>query len=137
MSNTGKQAGPGSTVPTEVPKRKRGRPRKQPQEPVGPLPPKKPRGRPKGSIKLSAGSGQMVHTSVEKRPRGRPRKWLVGQEEEFQKASIQGRSNPSSNTSCPATEGTSGKGCHRINRSTEPSRSLDSSPAVVQQQAAC
>ncbi|XP_034960865.2 high mobility group protein HMGI-C-like [Zootoca vivipara] len=106
MSNIGKQAGPGSTVPTELPKRKRGRPRKQPQEPVGPLPPKKPRGRPKGSKKLSTGSGQMVCTSVEKRPRGRPRKWLVVQEEEFQKASIQGRSNPSSNTSCSATEAT-------------------------------
>ncbi|XP_061477961.1 high mobility group protein HMGI-C-like [Rhineura floridana] len=137
MSNIGKPMRPGSTVVSEIPKRKKGRPRKQPQELVGPLPPKKPRGRPKGSKKLSAGSGRMVQTSVEKRPRGRPRKWLAVQEEELQNAGIQGRSNPSSNTSCRAIEGTSGKGCQRINRSTEHSRSMDTSPTVVQQQMAC
>nr|XP_060621773.1 high mobility group protein HMGI-C-like [Anolis sagrei ordinatus] len=107
MSNAGKPVGPEPALMTAVPKRKRGRPRKQPQEIVDPLPPKKPRGRPKGSKKLSAGSGQMVHASVEKRPRGRPRKWLV-QEEEHQ----EGGDDPSCNV-CPATEGTSGKGCHR------------------------
>ncbi|XP_053156608.1 high mobility group protein HMGI-C-like [Hemicordylus capensis] len=136
MSNTAKPVGPGSALLTELPKRKRGRPRKQPQEPAEPLTPKKPRGRPKGSKKLKASSGQTVHTSVEKRPRGRPRKWLVIQEEDCQKDSIQGSSNASSN-SRPATEGTSGKECHRISRTSEFRRPLNTSSAAVQQESAC
>ncbi|GAB0194657.1 high mobility group protein HMGI-C-like [Grus japonensis] len=44
-------------------------------ETVGPLPAKKPRGRPKGSKKVTTVSGQMVEPSDGKRPRGRPRKW--------------------------------------------------------------
>ncbi|XP_062977663.1 high mobility group protein HMGI-C-like [Elgaria multicarinata webbii] len=132
MSNVGKPAGTGSALPTEMPKRKRGRPRKQPQEPAGPLPPKKPRGRPKGSKKLSTASGQMLQASAEKRPRGRPRKWLAVQKEEYQKVGVQRRSDPSSST-CPATEGTSGKGCRRANRTPEFRRSLTTSPAETQQ----
>ncbi|KAM6121252.1 uncharacterized protein FYW35_005050 [Pterocles gutturalis] len=65
---------PGSSMLTEGLKRKRGRPKKQPQEAVGPLPAKKPRGRPKGSKKVT--TGQMVEPSAGKRPRGRPRKWV-------------------------------------------------------------
>ncbi|KAM6475359.1 uncharacterized protein PHA67_007565 isoform 1-T2 [Liasis olivaceus] len=123
MSNTGKPKGPGSTILTEQPKRKRGRPRKQLQDPTGPLPPKKPRGRPKGSKKMSAGCGQMGHTSTKKKPRGRPRKWLFVPEEEYHKTEVQGESNPVLNT-CPATEGTSAKGCHMKKRATEFRRSL-------------
>ncbi|XP_008103262.1 high mobility group protein HMGI-C [Anolis carolinensis] len=108
MSNVGEPVGPEPAIMNDVPKRKRGRPRKQPQETSDPLPPKKPRGRPRGSKKLSAGNGQMLHASVEKRPRGRPRKWLVVQEEEHR----EDRGDPSCNV-CPANEGTSGKGCHR------------------------
>ncbi|XP_054831192.1 high mobility group protein HMG-I/HMG-Y-like [Eublepharis macularius] len=51
---------------TEQPKRKRGRPRKLPEESAGPLLPKKPRGRPKGSKELHAGGRQKVHASTEK-----------------------------------------------------------------------
>ncbi|XP_078241612.1 uncharacterized protein LOC144586749 isoform X1 [Pogona vitticeps] len=104
MINSGKSVGQGPALPTELPKRKRGRPRKQPQDPAGPLPPKKPRGRPKGSKKLNTGSGQMVHTMAEKKPRGRPRKWLIVQEDAYQKAGTEGRINPSSATACPTTE---------------------------------
>ncbi|KQK83491.1 high mobility group protein HMGI-C-like protein [Amazona aestiva] len=42
---------------------------------LGPLPVKKPRGRPKGSKKVTTVSGRMVEPSAGKRPRGRPRKW--------------------------------------------------------------
>ncbi|XP_043374435.1 high mobility group protein HMGI-C-like isoform X2 [Dermochelys coriacea] len=75
MSNNEKQMDPDSSPLPEPPKRKRGRPKKQPQELLGPLPLKKPRGRPKGSKKLNASDGQTVESSAEKRPRGRPRKW--------------------------------------------------------------
>ncbi|XP_077182057.1 uncharacterized protein LOC143832103 [Paroedura picta] len=97
---------------TEQPKRKRGRPRKLPQESSGPLPPKKPRGRPKGSKELSASNRQKVQASAEKKPRGRPRKWLVLQEEEYQEANAQVSSQPSSSTQS-ATAGTSVKGSHK------------------------
>ncbi|XP_030356806.1 uncharacterized protein LOC115614290 isoform X1 [Strigops habroptila] len=76
MSNE-RPMNPGSSTLTEGLKRKRGRPKKQPQEgAVGPLPVKKPRGRPKGSKKMTTVSGQMVEPSAGKRPRGRPRKWV-------------------------------------------------------------
>ncbi|XP_060094802.1 high mobility group protein HMGI-C-like [Heteronotia binoei] len=83
---------------TEQPKRKRGRPRKLPQESSGPSPPKKPRGRPKGCKELSVSGRKKILASAEKKPRGRPRKWLVTQEEEYQKVSAQGSSQPSSST---------------------------------------
>ncbi|XP_030356812.1 high mobility group protein HMGI-C-like isoform X4 [Strigops habroptila] len=77
MSNE-RPMNPGSSTLTEGLKRKRGRPKKQPQEgAVGPLPVKKPRGRPKGSKKMTTVSGQMVEPSAGKRPRGRPRKWAL------------------------------------------------------------
>ncbi|XP_065543215.1 uncharacterized protein LOC136018156 isoform X2 [Lathamus discolor] len=75
MSNE-RPMNPGSSTLAGGLKRKRGRPKKQPQEgAVGPLPVKKPRGRPKGSKKVTTESGQMVEPSTGKRPRGRPRKW--------------------------------------------------------------
>ncbi|XP_055564144.1 uncharacterized protein LOC130147862 isoform X1 [Falco biarmicus] len=75
MSNE-RPVNPDTSTLTEGLKRKRGRPKKQPQEEaLGPLPVKKPRGRPKGSKKVTAVSGQMVGPSAGKRPRGRPRKW--------------------------------------------------------------
>ncbi|KAJ7316696.1 hypothetical protein JRQ81_002858 [Phrynocephalus forsythii] len=135
MINAGKPTGQGSPLPTELPRRKRGRPRKQPQEPVEPLPPKKPRGRPKGSKKLNAGAGQMasVHTVAEKKPRGRPRKWLILQKEEYKKAGPEGRISPSPAPEGPTTEGTSsGQGCPKTKRVIESKIPLTTSPAVVQ-----
>ncbi|KAG7253238.1 hypothetical protein CRUP_024160 [Coryphaenoides rupestris] len=53
MSNTGTKEpslGPGDgQSPAEPQRRGRGRPRKPPQDPIGPPVPKRPRGRPKGS----------------------------------------------------------------------------------------
>ncbi|XP_067325190.1 high mobility group protein HMGI-C isoform X1 [Anolis sagrei] len=62
---------------TEPPKRGRGRPRKQPQEPTGEPSPKRPRGRPKGSKNKSPSKAaqKKAEATGEKRPRGRPRKW--------------------------------------------------------------
>ncbi|KAM3848435.1 uncharacterized protein M6D78_005092 [Vipera latastei] len=130
MSNLGKPIAPASPILTEQPKRKRGRPKKQPQDPTGPLPPKKPRGRPKGSKKRSAGCGLMGHISTAKKPRGRPRKWLFVPEEEYQKTEVQGESNSGFNT-CPTTEGTSTKGCHMKKGATEIRRTLS------EQQSSC
>ncbi|XP_039337496.1 high mobility group protein HMGI-C-like isoform X2 [Mauremys reevesii] len=104
MSSNEKQIDPDSSPLPEPPKRKRGRPKKQPQELLGPLPLKKPRGRPKGSKKRSASGGQTVESSAEKRPRGRPRKWpqLLIQEKETQEGSLQESSDLNS-MSPPAT----------------------------------
>ncbi|XP_070591904.1 high mobility group protein HMGI-C-like isoform X2 [Erythrolamprus reginae] len=114
MSHLGKPTAPATTILTEQPKRKRGRPRKQPQDPAGPLPPKKPRGRPKGSKKRSASCGQMLFVA----------------EEEYHKTEVQGESNPDFNT-CPATEGTSTKGCRMKKGATEFKRTLN------EQQSSC
>ncbi|XP_057263699.1 uncharacterized protein LOC130598362 isoform X3 [Pezoporus wallicus] len=74
MSNE-RPMNPGSSTLTEGLKRKRGRPKKQPQEgAVGPLPVKKPRGRPKGSKKVTTVSGQIA--SLEKMVPG-PAKLLI------------------------------------------------------------
>ncbi|XP_066182974.1 high mobility group protein HMG-I/HMG-Y-like [Sylvia atricapilla] len=75
-------------------KRKRGRPKKEtqedggntaitPQDAVESQPVKKPRGRPKGSKKVTALTGGTAEPPAGKRPRGRPRKWpqAVVQEE--------------------------------------------------------
>ncbi|XP_063203861.1 high mobility group protein HMGI-C-like isoform X2 [Chroicocephalus ridibundus] len=105
MSNE-RPVNPSSSTLTEGLKRKRGRPKKQPQEEaVGPLPAKKPRGRPKGSKKVTTVSGQTVEPSG-KRPRGRPRKWpqLVVQEGVPQEGNPQGSSDLNLN-SAPATQG--------------------------------
>nr|XP_006127682.1 high mobility group protein HMGI-C-like [Pelodiscus sinensis]XP_006127683.1 high mobility group protein HMGI-C-like [Pelodiscus sinensis]XP_006127684.1 high mobility group protein HMGI-C-like [Pelodiscus sinensis]XP_006127685.1 high mobility group protein HMGI-C-like [Pelodiscus sinensis]XP_006127686.1 high mobility group protein HMGI-C-like [Pelodiscus sinensis]XP_014431235.1 high mobility group protein HMGI-C-like [Pelodiscus sinensis]XP_025042789.1 high mobility group protein HMGI-C-lik len=117
----------------EPPKRKRGRPKKQPQELLGPLPLKKPRGRPKGSKKLSSSAGQTVESSAEKRPRGRPRKWpqLLIQKKETQEGYPQESSDLNSN-SPPATGGMPGKESHRMGRTTGLRRPLSTTPAAPQ-----
>ncbi|XP_064012573.1 AAC-rich mRNA clone AAC11 protein-like [Pogoniulus pusillus] len=106
MSNE-KPVNPSSPTPTEGLKRKRGRPKKQPEEEdVGPLPEKKPRGRPKGSKKVTTGSGQMVEPPAAKRPRGRPRKQpqVVVQDGASHGENPQGSSDSNLN-SVPATQG--------------------------------
>lgn len=106
---------PGPSPLTEGLKRKRGRPKKQPQEEaVGPLPEKKPRGRPKGSKKVSSVTGQMVEPPAGKRPRGRPRKWpqLVTQGAS-QESSPQGSGDMDVN-SAPATQA-----CYRLPESVK------------------
>ncbi|XP_078054070.1 high mobility group AT-hook 1a isoform X1 [Mustelus asterias] len=61
-----------------TPKRGRGRPRKQPQEPTGAPTPKRPRGRPKGSKnKVSAKSGRKSGAAGGTKPRGRPKKQMT------------------------------------------------------------
>ncbi|PKK19968.1 high mobility group protein HMGI-C-like isoform X2 [Columba livia] len=133
MSNE-RPVNPGSSTLTKDLKRKRGRPKKQPQEEVvGPLPVKKPRGRPKGSKKVTTVSGQMVETSVGKRPRGRPRKWpqLMVQEEASQEENPQGSSDLNLN-SAPATQGIAGKDGSRSSKTTGLSRCLGNIPAAAQ-----
>ncbi|KAG1963273.1 high mobility group AT-hook 2b [Pimephales promelas] len=74
---------PGEEPP--APKRSRGRPRKQPQEPVEPSAPKRPRGRPRGSKNKDQRVTAKVEPLRERRPRGRPRKWpqkTIHQEEQ-------------------------------------------------------
>ncbi|XP_025910810.1 high mobility group protein HMGI-C-like isoform X2 [Apteryx rowi] len=132
MSNNERPVNPASSPLTECLKRKRGRPKKQPQEAVGPLPMKKPRGRPKGSKKVNAVS-QMVEPSAEKRPRGRPRKWpqLVIQEGVCQEGTPQGSSD-SNLTAPPATQGITGKDSSRPSKTTGLRRSLSNIPATAQ-----
>ncbi|XP_015272631.1 PREDICTED: high mobility group protein HMGI-C [Gekko japonicus] len=86
MSTRGEGAGQPSTSstaaqeqPATPPKRGRGRPRKQPQEPAGEPSPKRPRGRPKGSKNKSPSKAAQKKAGAtgEKRPRGRPRKWKI------------------------------------------------------------
>ncbi|XP_077194834.1 high mobility group protein HMGI-C isoform X2 [Paroedura picta] len=86
MSTRGEGAGQPSTSstaaqeqPATPPKRGRGRPRKQPQEPAGEPSPKRPRGRPKGSKNKSPSKAAQKKAGAtgEKRPRGRPRKWWL------------------------------------------------------------
>ncbi|XP_059415315.1 high mobility group protein HMGI-C-like [Carassius carassius] len=76
-------AAPEEGVP--APKRGRGRPRKQPQEPVETSAPRRPRGRPRGSKNKGQRVTAKVERPRERRPRGRPRKWpqkAVHQEEQ-------------------------------------------------------
>ncbi|XP_077194833.1 high mobility group protein HMGI-C isoform X1 [Paroedura picta] len=93
MSTRGEGAGQPSTSstaaqeqPATPPKRGRGRPRKQPQEPAGEPSPKRPRGRPKGSKNKSPSKAAQKKAGAtgEKRPRGRPRKWSPSGEETVQ-----------------------------------------------------
>ncbi|XP_035750663.1 high mobility group protein HMGI-C-like isoform X2 [Egretta garzetta] len=132
MSNE-RPMNPSSSTLTEGLKRKRGRPKKQPQEEtVGPLPVKKPRGRPKGSKKVTTVSGQMGEPSAGKRPRGRPRKWpqLVVQGMS-QEGNPQGSSDLNLNTA-PATQGITGKDGSRPGKTTGLRRSLSNIPATAQ-----
>ncbi|XP_025060170.1 high mobility group protein HMGI-C-like [Alligator sinensis] len=134
MSNNEKQMDPGSSPPPELPKRKRGRPKKQPQqEPEELVPLKKPRGRPKGSKKLNTTSGQTVDSPLAKRPRGRPRKWpqLVNPEKKPQEESPLGSNDLNSNSSL-ATEGTAGKDGYRTGKTAGLRRSLSTTSASPQ-----
>ncbi|XP_071405820.1 high mobility group protein HMGI-C-like [Pithys albifrons albifrons] len=95
-----------SPTPTEGQKRKRGRPKKQPQkDTVEPLAEKKSRGRPKGSKKMTTVTEEMAEPPAGKRGRGRPRKWpqAVVQEGESQEGNSQGSSDSNLN-SAPATQ---------------------------------
>ncbi|XP_071611736.1 uncharacterized protein [Heliangelus exortis] len=164
---------PSSPTLTKDLKRKRGRPKKQPQrlwseswelthfpspkhkaagvllaifyalhcwegkdnqeEAVGPLPVKKPRGRPRGSKKVITVSQQMVEPSAGKRPRGRPRKWpqLVVQEGAAQEGNPQGSSDLNLN-STPSTQGITGKDGSRPGKTSGLRRSLSNIPATAQ-----
>ncbi|XP_061864731.1 high mobility group protein HMGI-C-like [Colius striatus] len=133
MSNE-RPMSPGSSTLTEGLKRKRGRPKKQPQEEaVEPLPMKKPRGRPKGSKKVTAVSGQVVEPSAGKRPRGRPRKWpqLMVQEGASQEGKPEGSSDLNLNLA-PATQGITGKDGSKPGKTTGLRRSLSNIPATAQ-----
>ncbi|KAM7095709.1 uncharacterized protein J5F26_010116 isoform 1-T1 [Ciconia maguari] len=103
------------------------------EEAVGPLPVKKPRGRPKGSKKVATVSGQMVGPSAGKRPRGRPRKWpqLVVQEGVSQEGNPQGSSDLNL-SSATATQGITGKDGSRPGKTTGLRRSLSNIPATAQ-----
>ncbi|XP_052456241.1 high mobility group protein HMGI-C [Carassius gibelio] len=85
-----------AAVPEEevpAPKRGRGRPRKQPQEPVETSAPRRPRGRPRGSKNKGQRVTAKVEPPRERRPRGRPRKWpqkAVHQEEQQPHPAVQG-----------------------------------------------
>ncbi|XP_021265130.1 high mobility group protein HMGI-C-like isoform X1 [Numida meleagris] len=137
---------PGPSPLTEGLKRKRGRPKKQLQEEaVGPLPEKKPRGRPKGSKKVSSVTGQMVEPPAGKRPRGRPRKWvsavlgpsplvqpqLVMQERASREGSPRGSGDLDAN-SAPAAQGIAGKDGFKPSKATAVQRALSSIAAAAQ-----
>lgn len=137
MSNEGPE-NPISTTLTEGLKRKRGRPKKQPQEDGGntgivPQPAKKPRGRPKGSKKAAGLTGGMVAPSAGKRGRGRPRKWpqAVVQEEESQGGNPQESSDLNLN-STPPTQGISGKEGSKSGKTPGARRALGNIPAATQ-----
>ncbi|XP_042679309.1 high mobility group protein HMGI-C-like [Centrocercus urophasianus] len=124
---------PGPSPLTEGLKRKRGRPKKQPQDDaVGSLPEKKPRGRPKGSKKMSTVTGQMVEPPAGKRPRGRPRKWpqLVTQGAS-QEGGPQGSGDMDTN-SASATQGITGKDGFKPSKAAAVRRSLSSIAAAAQ-----
>ncbi|XP_062852769.1 high mobility group AT-hook 2b [Trichomycterus rosablanca] len=74
MSGGGAEEAEPTPETPAAPKRGRGRPRKEAQEPADPTAPKRPRGRPKGS-KNKTQSATPKEPPKEKRPRGRPRKW--------------------------------------------------------------
>uniref|UniRef100_UPI00398EFCF5 high mobility group protein HMG-I/HMG-Y-like isoform X2 n=1 Tax=Pristiophorus japonicus TaxID=55135 RepID=UPI00398EFCF5 len=78
MSDTGAKPSQPLAVKQEkdvTPKRGRGRPRKQSQEPTGAPTLKRPRGRPKGSKnKVSSKSGRKSGGAGGTKPRGRPKK---------------------------------------------------------------
>ncbi|XP_039932759.1 high mobility group protein HMG-I/HMG-Y-like [Hirundo rustica] len=143
MSNEGPE-NPISSTPTEGLKRKRGRPKKQPQEDGGNTaivpqdavesqPVKKPRGRPKGSKKATVLTGGTAEPPAGKRPRGRPRKWpqAVVQEGESQGGNPLESSDLNLN-SAPATQGVTGKDGSRSGKTTGFRRCLSNVPAAAQ-----
>ncbi|XP_064288435.1 high mobility group protein HMGI-C-like isoform X2 [Passer domesticus] len=138
MSSEGAE-NPISSTLTQGVKRKRGRPKKQPQEDGGntatipqdavePQPVKKPRGRPKGSKKTT-----VAEPSAGKRQRGRPRKWpqAVVQEGESQGGDPLESSDLALN-SAPATQDITGKDGSRSAKTTGLRRCLSHIPAAAQ-----
>ncbi|XP_032927094.1 high mobility group protein HMGI-C-like [Catharus ustulatus] len=135
MSNERPQ-NPNSSTLTEGLKKKRGRPKKQPQEDGGntavipqdavePQPVKKPRGRPKGNKKASGLTGGTAKPSAGKRQRGRPRKWPQAV---VQGESEGGNSLESSDwnlNSAPAAQGTTGKDGSRFSKTTGLRKALE------------
>ncbi|XP_017675320.1 PREDICTED: high mobility group protein HMGI-C-like isoform X2 [Lepidothrix coronata] len=112
MSNE-RPENPVSSAPTEGQKKKRGRPRKQPQEDTVEQPSEtkpKPRGRPKGSKRKATVTEETAEPPAEKRRRGRPRKWPqpVVKEGESQEGDPQGGGDSNLN-SATATRGITGK----------------------------
>ncbi|XP_055724112.1 high mobility group protein HMGI-C-like isoform X2 [Salvelinus fontinalis] len=103
MSNSGTkepspQPGVAQSPASTPPRRGRGRPRKQQQEPTGPPTPKRPRGRPRGSKnKGPRATPKNVEPVGERRPRGRPRKWSPSEETEgpSQSQSLPAEASPS------------------------------------------
>ncbi|CAN8186005.1 unnamed protein product [Coccothraustes coccothraustes] len=132
MSNKGEE-NPISSTLTQGLKRKRGRPKKQPQDAVEPQPVKKPRGRPKGSKKMTALTGGTAEPSAGKRRRGRPRKWpqAVVQEGESQEGNPLESSDLNLN-SAPATQDITGKDSSRSGKTTGLRRCLSNIPAAAQ-----
>ncbi|XP_068057729.1 high mobility group protein HMGI-C-like isoform X2 [Anomalospiza imberbis] len=138
MSNEGPE-NPISSTLTQGLKRKRGRPKKQPQEDGGntavisqdavePQPVKKPRGRPKGSKKTT-----VAEPSAGKRRRGRPRKWpqAVVHEGESQGENPL-ESSDLNLSSAPATQDITGKDGSRSGKTTGLRRCLSNIPAAAQ-----
>ncbi|XP_064580051.1 high mobility group protein HMGI-C-like [Zonotrichia leucophrys gambelii] len=143
MSSEGAE-NPISSTLTQGLKRKRGRPKKQPQEDGGntaiipqdaeePQPVKKPRGRPKGSKKMTALTGGTAEPPAGKRRRGRPRKWpqAVVQEGESQEGNPL-ESNDLNLNSAPATQDITGKDGSRPGKTTGLRRCLSNIPAAAQ-----
>ncbi|XP_066051660.1 high mobility group protein HMG-I/HMG-Y-like [Chamaea fasciata] len=143
MSNV-RPENPMSSTLTEGLKRKRGRPKKQtqedggntgsvPQDAVESQPVKKPRGRPKGSKKVTVLTGGTAEPPAGKRPRGRPRKWpqAVVQEGESQGGNPLESSDLNWN-SAPATQGTTGKDGSRAGKTIGLRRCLSNIPTAYQ-----
>ncbi|XP_027742303.1 high mobility group protein HMGI-C-like isoform X2 [Empidonax traillii] len=125
---------PVSSIPTEGQKKKRGRPRKQPQEDtMERLSETKPRGRPKGSKKRTTVTGETAEPPAEKRPRGRPRKWpqAVVKEGESQEGDPQ-ESGDSNLNSAPTTQGITGKRGSKPGKTAGFKRSQTATPATAQ-----
>ncbi|XP_059712243.1 high mobility group protein HMGI-C-like [Haemorhous mexicanus] len=142
MSNKGAE-NPISSTLTQGVKRKRGRPKKQPQEAGGNIavipqdaverqPVKKPRGRPKGSKKVTVLTGGTAEPSAGKRPRGRPRKWpqAVVQGEPQEENPLE--SSDLNLNSAPATQDIAGKDGSRSGKTTGLRRCLSNIPAAAQ-----
>ncbi|XP_056357621.1 high mobility group protein HMGI-C-like [Oenanthe melanoleuca] len=123
-----------SSTLTEGVKKKRGRPKKQPQEDGGnipqdavePQPAKKPRGRPKGSKKATGLTGGTVEPPAGKKRRGRPRKWpqAVVQGEESEGGNPLESSDWDLNIP-PATQGITGKDGSKSSKTTGVRRCLE------------
>ncbi|XP_072791016.1 uncharacterized protein [Taeniopygia guttata] len=126
MSNEGPE-NPISSTLTQGLKRKRGRPKKQPQEDGGntaaipqdaeePQPVKKPRGRPKGSKKMTVPTGGMTQAAVQEESQG-------GNPLESSDLNL---------NSAPATQDITGKDGSRSGKTTGPRRYLSNIPAAAQ-----